>query len=76
MSRVVSIRIDERLYQALVGHASGRGLKPGVAARDLIRRGLGVVKSAYDAGFAEGLIDGKREILSRINGHEVGEEEA
>jgi hypothetical protein len=67
VSRVVSIRIDERLYQSLARHADGRGLKTTVAARDLIRRGLGVVKSEYDAGFAEGKIDGKREILTRIN---------
>ena len=67
MANIVSVRLDNALYNQLKNHAERRGLKPSSAVRDLIRRGLGVVSSERDAGFAEGVFEAKALVLEAIN---------
>lgn len=67
MSRVISIRVPQRLYSDLNEHARSRGLRPAEAARDLLRRAL-QMKSARDSGFEEGKIAGHAEYMRRLNG--------
>jgi hypothetical protein len=71
MSKIISIRLDDRTASELRTHASARGLGHTQAARDLIRRGLGVVSSSYDAGFEEGKMAAYHEYYKRLNGVEV-----
>jgi len=66
MAKILSVRLDDQLYARLHEHARGRGLKPSSAVRDLIRRGLDVVGSERDAGFAEGVFEAKAAILDAL----------
>jgi hypothetical protein len=70
MSRVVSIRLPASLYALLERHAKSRGINVTEAARDLVRRGVGAVKSARESGYEEGRLAGWRDHMKRMNGVE------
>lgn len=72
MSKVVSIRLPDALYRELRQHARMRGMEPSVAARDLIRRGLGI--DAHESLEEEARIAARRELFGRLNGAAVSEE--
>ncbi len=71
MSKVVSIRITSALYALLQQHAVGRDMEPSVAARDLIRRGLGI--DAHESLGEEARIAARRELQGQLNGWNGGE---
>ena len=68
MAQIISIRLDDRTAAELRKHASARSLGHTQAARDLIRRGLGVVASSYDAGFEEGKMAAYNHYYKKLNG--------
>lgn len=66
MSKVVSIRLSDSLYALLRQHAIGRDMEPSVAARDLIRRGLGI--SEHQSLSEEARIAARRELHGQLYG--------
>lgn len=66
MSRILSIRVPMTLYKQLERHARGRGLSVTEAARDLLRRGVGV--SVNDSAREEGKLAAYRDWMKRLNG--------
>ncbi len=65
MSRVVSIRLSDALYAQLKQHAIGRDMEPAVAARDLVRRGLGI--DEHLSLSEEALIAARRDLHGQLN---------
>ena len=66
MSKPVTTRLDDQLYAQLLCIAKRRNMKPAAIARDLIRRGLGMVTNEGDAGFQEGIYRGMRAVHQKI----------
>lgn len=52
----LQVRLDPELDRALQHHAASAGISVSAAARDLLRRALGVVSSPYEAGWREGYV--------------------
>jgi len=72
MSKVISIRLPDRLYAMLKQHAVGRGMEVSVAARDLIRRGVGI--SEHESITEEARIEARRDLHRQLNGAMYGDE--
>ena len=70
MSKLLTIRCSDRLTTELRLHAHQRSITQSEAIRDLIRRGLGMVTSSYDAGYEEGKLAAWREHMKQLNGVE------
>jgi len=66
MSKVLSIRLSDVLYAQLRRQAAHRSMKPSSAARDLVRRGLGV--TAHESLSIEARIQAGNQIRAAING--------
>jgi len=68
MAKILSIRLDPALAQALAAHATRANLTESQVARDLLRHALGTVQSPRDAGWHEGFFAGANEIKKRMFG--------
>ncbi len=68
MAKLLTIRCSDQLTSELRLHAKQRNISQSEAIRDLMRRGLGMVSTSYDAGYEEGKLKAWHDQMKQLNG--------